>query len=171
MKIKKIILIGFMCSGKTLIGENLAKKIGSPHIDLDDSIVKYCGKTIAEIFAEQGEDEFRKIETEFAFLLQNAENCVISAGGGIVVNEKNMEYLSQNSFVVYLKASKETILKNYKKDGIRRPLLETENLEEKIDELLEIRKPLYEKYASQIVEVENKTVEDKVKEILTGIKS
>ncbi len=171
MKINKIILIGFMCSGKTLIGQRLAKIIDSPHIDLDEVIVNYYGKTIAEIFSEQGEEHFRKIESEFACLLQNAEKCIISTGGGIVTNEKNMDCLSKNSFIVYLKANKETILKNYKASKIKRPLLEVENVEEKIEELLKDRVQLYEKYSNKIIDVDNKDIDIIVGEIIRGAKS
>ncbi len=166
---KKIILIGFMCSGKTVVGSLMAKGIKKSFIDLDDEIIRYKEKTIMEIFDEEGEKAFRDLEREFAFLLQGAKDCIISCGGGLVINEETANYITKDAEVIYLKANKETILKNYRNDDVKRPLLEVENIEENIEELLKIRTPLYEKYATLTVEVDNLTVKQIAIKVLKGL--
>ncbi len=163
---EKIVLIGFMCSGKTSVGSSLSKYIKKSFIDLDLEIARYKEQTIEEIFTIEGEKAFREAESEFAFLLQNAKECVISTGGGVVEREETMESLIKGAKVIYLDANKETIIENYNNDDIKRPLLGDSNISEKVDELLEGRQELYKKYATITVDVNNCSIEDVVKKII-----
>ncbi len=166
---QKIVLIGFMFSGKTVVGEKLAKIIKLPFIDMDNEIERYKSTTIAEIFKTDGESGFRKIEKEFAHLLKNAKECVISSSGGVVIDEENIEVLKNNAIVIFLEAGKETIIKNKKSTRVIRPLLEVEDYEKKIETMLEERTPLYKKYADKTIKVDNKKVEEIVEEIQKAV--
>lgn len=108
----KIILIGFMGSGKTTIGKLLAEKLNLNFIEMDDVILKKSKrKNINEIFEKDGESKFRIIETEVAKELVNKEHAVISSGGGVITNKINIDYLKKEGVIVYLETSFESIKK------------------------------------------------------------
>ena len=158
---KNIVLIGMTGCGKTTIGKLLAKELEMDFKDMDEIIENEEGRKIRDIFEENGEDFFREKETDCAKEVSALCNTVISTGGGIVLREENMAFLKNNSVVIYLKRSinsiKETI------DASKRPLLD-DGLD-KLSEMKEKRGPLYEKYADFIVENE-KSKEEIVSEIL-----
>ena len=108
---KNIILIGFMGAGKTTVGTLLAKEKGMKFVDTDERIVKEQGIRIPDLFARQGEGYFRDLETDLLKRMQEDTNCsVISVGGGMPVREENRTLLKTLGCVVYLTATKETIL-------------------------------------------------------------
>lgn len=167
----KIVIIGFNCCGKTTVGQNLSKKIEIPFIDVDSEIVKYTGLTITEIFKQEGEIGFRKIEKEFSYLLENARESVICTNAGIVSEPESIKKITKKAKVIYLKATKETVINNLKKGDVSSPLLSVENLEEKVMVLLNERLPLYERYSDKTVVVDGRTIEDIVNEILEELKN
>ncbi|MBR6729417.1 MAG: shikimate kinase, partial [Clostridia bacterium] len=118
---KNIVLIGLMGSGKSTIGKKLSRRLHLPFIDMDDFIENKEGKTIRQIFAEKGEAYFRNAETQAAKELGARGGHIIATGGGAVLNSQNMEYLKENSVVVFLDRSPKDILK--KIDIESRPLL------------------------------------------------
>jgi len=152
---RNIILIGYMGSGKTTIGENLAQCLDYTFVDTDAYIEKKQCRSISEIFSTDGEAAFRDMET--ALLKQMAEEkssrLVISTGGGMPVREENRLLLSALGNVVYLKAAPHTIYNRIKEDTTR-PLLQCENPMAKICEMLDKRGPAYEAAATVIVEVD-----------------
>ena len=162
---KNIIFIGFMCSGKSTIGRNLAKEIGFDFVDTDKWISKKTNMTIGEIFSDMGEEYFRQLETktikEFCGILENA---VISTGGGLPIRQENVPYLKELGTVVYLKVSRDTVIERLN-PKIERPLLNVENKEEHIDKLLTKRNPLYEKAADVTIDTNNKPISAIVDEI------
>lgn len=99
---KNIVLIGMPGCGKTVIGRRLASVLHRPFIDLDAEIEKKAGKTIPEIFADEGEEAFRAIETECCAEAGKMSGCVISTGGGVITRERNKPHLRQNATVIYL---------------------------------------------------------------------
>lgn len=139
---RNIVLVGFMGTGKTTVGRLLAEQTGMPLIDMDTLIEERAGKTISDIFAEEGESHFRTLERELVQELATRERQVISTGGGIILNPDNIADFEKTGLVVCLLASAETILERLRHDTSR-PLLAGDKAS-KIIQLLETRKPLYE---------------------------
>ena len=126
----RIILIGFMGSGKTTLGRALAAETGLTFIDLDNYIeLRHC-KSINQIFAERGEEGFRKIEQNMLHEVAEFEDVVISAGGGTPCFFDNMEYMNQQGVTVYLKATPETLRTHLRMGKQKRPLIAQKNDEE-----------------------------------------
>lgn len=165
---KNIVLTGFMGTGKTEVGRILSRKLGYALVDADTEIEKEQGMTITDIFKQYGEPKFREIESAVIKRLSDIENAVISTGGGAVLRQENMDNLRKNAVVVCLTASPETILKRTSNNDDR-PLLQVDNPLHKIKELLEFRRPYYEK-ADIMIDTENKTPLEVADEIIEKVK-
>ncbi len=165
---KNIVLTGFMGTGKTVVGDELAKRLGRKLIDMDNEIEKSEGLMINEIFSRFGEPRFRKLETAMAKKLSPLRNVIISTGGGVVLKEENMRYLRKNGIIVCLVASPETILRRTMKTNDR-PLLNVDDPLRKITDLLEYRMPFYEN-ADIIIDTEKKNPFEITGEIIEMIK-
>lgn len=148
MKKKNIILIGFMGTGKTVTGRALAKKTGMELVDMDSLVETRWKRSIADIFATDGEPAFRVMERELVQELSKRENLIISTGGGIVLNPDNLADFEASGLVVCLTASPETIFARLEHDTTR-PLLSGDK-KDQIIALLESRRPLYDTVAHQI---------------------
>ncbi|MBF0289162.1 MAG: shikimate kinase [SAR324 cluster bacterium] len=148
-----LVLIGFMGVGKTTIGRKLAKRLGYHFLDMDEQIEIEQKCSIPEIFAEQGEAYFRKLETKLLQQLVSVQNTVVATGGGVVTAKDNFELMKKIGTVIYLDTPVENIIDRVKRSQ-NRPLLQIENPEEKIHSLLEQRIPLY-RQADQIIETDN----------------
>ena len=109
---KRIILIGYMGAGKTTIGKALSKELGITFYDLDWYIESRMRKSVAQIFAERGEEGFRKMEYNMLHEVAEFEDVIISCGGGTPCFFDNMDYLNQQGQVVYLKADPEVLYKH-----------------------------------------------------------
>jgi len=159
-----IVLIGFMGAGKTVIGKTIARSLDMRLVDMDKLIEEKAGMSINEIFSKYGEEHFRRLETEMSKECGEFCNTIISTGGGIVLNSKNIELLKKNSLVFLLWADVETIYERikYKTD---RPLLRVENPLLKISELLEYRREMYEKSCDYKIETDNKEIDEVAMEI------
>lgn len=148
---KKLVLIGFMGSGKSTVGSTLATGLDCPIYDTDQMIEEQEGVTIKELFATKGEAYFRQRET--AVLLELAERgglAVISTGGGLPMTEANHQPMKDLGVVIFLKVRKESVIERLKGDQTR-PLLAGPEPEKKIEELLKVRTPVYEKAADLII--------------------
>lgn len=141
---KNIILLGFMATGKTSVAGALAKSLNREFIEIDHLIEKDQNDTIDHIFKTKGETYFRQVEKRITKEVSQKENAVISSGGGVVLDEENIKNLERNGVLICLEAAPEVILERSKKEN-NRPLLKTENVSQKINELLEKRKPFYQK--------------------------
>lgn len=139
---RNIVLVGFMGSGKTTVGQLISDKTGMPLIDMDSMIVERAGKSINDIFADEGEAHFRSLERSMVQELAATEGHVISTGGGIVLNPDNIADFEKTGLVVCLLVDAETVLDRVRHDTSR-PLLAGDK-EARIIELLESRKALYE---------------------------
>jgi len=139
-----IVLTGFMGTGKSGIGKRLAKKLGMSYLDTDELIEEREKDSISAIFKKRGEEYFRRLETKVVKEVALLDNFVISTGGGVVLKEGNIRLLKKNAFIVCLFASPEVILKRTEGNE-NRPLLEVNNQKKRIEELLALRKPYYEK--------------------------
>jgi shikimate kinase len=160
MKEKKII-IGFMGSGKTTIGNALSQKYSLRWVDLDQEIEKVEGKPISEIFKENGEDYFRQKEHEvLQIFLQKPYKMIISTGGGIVERENNLELLIHQD-TVFLQWDFDTLYQRVAKDPAR-PLAKTY---EQLHTLYEKRLPRYKKIAKKVIECDNLTIQQIIDKI------
>ncbi|MEW6739572.1 MAG: shikimate kinase [Nitrospirota bacterium] len=165
---KNIVLTGFMGTGKTEVGRILSRKLGYVLVDADTEIEKEQGITITEIFKQYGEPKFREIESNVIKRLSEIKNAVISTGGGAVLRQENMDNLRKNGVIICLTASPETILKRTGNNNDR-PLLQVDNPLQRIKELLEFRKPYYEK-ADIMIDTEGKSPIEVAEEIIEKVK-
>lgn len=144
----RIILIGYMGAGKTTIGKALSKELDMMFYDLDWYIETRMHRTVAQIFAEKGEEGFRRIEHNMLHEVAEFENVIISCGGGTPCFFDNMDYLNAQGDTVYLKASPEVLCGHLKMGKVERPLIKgksPEELQQFIIEQLEKREPFYNK--------------------------
>lgn len=141
-----IILIGFMGTGKTTVGRALADKLGFTFVDTDDEIVRTAGKPITRIFADDGEEAFRDLESTTLKNLGSRSRHIISTGGGIILRAGNREILKSLGFTVWLSADEETIFQRVSKNRAR-PLVQTDDPRKTIHDLLTSRLPLYRESA------------------------
>ncbi len=164
-----IILIGFMGSGKTSVGVKLARALDYKFLDTDAYIEEEYGKTIAEIFASEGEAKFRELETYVLRKLKDGlHDHVISTGGGMPLREENVTLLQELGHVVYLKASTEMIYERLKDDKTR-PLLQGDNPLQKIKELIDHRTPIYEAAADSVIVTDGESFYQIIKQIMDTI--
>ena len=143
-------LIGFMGTGKSLVGRLVAEHLRFAFIDTDELIENEVGKTIPEIFAQQGEPAFRKYERDVVHALAARRDTVIATGGGLVADPSNLASLKTHSLLVCLWASPETIWERVSAQT-HRPLLQTPDPPARIRELLEQRGPFYRQADVQIL--------------------
>jgi len=151
---KNIVLLGFMGTGKTSAGKILSKKLGFKFIDVDDLIEKKIGKSIGDIFKEDGEKKFRIIEKKVIKDISKLKNVVIATGGGAVLLKENINNLKKNGILISLMSSPESILKRVIKDK-KRPLLNCPNKLKRIKELLNFRFPYYVNNVDYIIDTSN----------------
>ena len=134
---KRIVLIGYMGSGKTTVGKALAKEIGLPFYDLDWYIESRMRKKVSQIFAERGEEGFRQIERNMLHEVAEFENVVVSCGGGTPCFFDNMDYLNQQAQVAYLRCEPEVLRQHLLMGKGDRPLLKGKTPEELISYISE----------------------------------
>ena len=142
----RIILIGYMGAGKTTVGKALAAELGLRFYDLDWYIESRMRKTVAQLFAELGEEGFRRIERNMLHEVAEFEGVLISCGGGTPCFYDNMQYINQQGLTLYLKASPEVLYKHLKMGKSVRPLLLNKTPEEVqrfISEQLKAREQFY----------------------------
>ena len=165
-----IALIGFMGTGKTVVGRLLAKKLDKQFIELDELIARKAGQPIPEIFRREGETGFRELEIETTREVAGRKNTVIACGGGIVLNKINIDRLREECVIVCLTASPEVILKRTSGDKDSRPLLAVDDRSRQIKELLQYRKPYYERAADIIVNTSRLKTEAVVERIIEKLR-
>ena len=164
---KNIVLMGFMGAGKTTIGKKLAKALEYEFIDTDEWIEKEQGRKISDIFAEDGEAVFRDMETDLLKRLQGREEkFVLSIGGGMPVREQNRALLRNLGIVIYLKTSKEEIIRRVSGNK-NRPLLQGGDLEEKVTNLMNARAQIYVETAHMEVITDRKNPSEVVENIMS----
>lgn len=160
-----IVLIGFMGSGKTTIGKEFAKRHNMQFVDTDAYIEEKAGKTIADIFKDDGEEAFRQIETScLEELKEQMNHTVFSTGGGMPLKVQNARLLKEIGKVFYLTAANQVIYERVKTDT-KRPLLQGDNPYDKICELMKERAPLYERAADCIVDTNSNDIEEVITKI------
>ena len=173
MKKTSIALIGFMATGKTTVGKLLAERLGEEyqHIEMDEMIENLAGKSIPEIFSQDGEKNFRKLEMQTCKKIAKKDYCVISCGGGVVLDKRNIKNLQTKAIIIHLKSSLEVIHNRILRNGIKsRPVINKKNFEEEINRIYKIRSHLYQKAADVEVETTDKDIDKLVDEIIERVK-
>lgn len=163
-----VVLCGMMGCGKSTVGKCLAKQTGLVHVDTDEVIVTQYGK-IADIFATHGEEYFRTLETQTVKELSGQDGLVVSTGGGLVLRAENVSLLKEKGKIVFLRAKVDTLAARLQADTERPLLKSAESLRERLENLLEVRTPIYECVADCIVDVDGQTPEEIAAKIIKGI--
>lgn len=164
-----IFLIGPMGSGKSTVGKQLASELNRNFLDTDQTIEARTGVNISWIFSVEGEEGFRTREKAIVRELTAMSQVVISTGGGTVVEKENRSLLANNGIVVYLQTSKEVQLSRTLRNRHNRPMLQVDDLEERIESLMESRSQLYEEIADISVATDGKSIRTVVTEILAKL--
>ncbi len=164
-----IYLVGFMGTGKSVVGKEIARQLHRKFVDLDSLIEERQNRKISQIFAEDGEPYFRKVEKEVLKQTSAKRDLVVSCGGGIVLDKENIQIMKDSGAMVCLSASPEVIIartRGYK----HRPLLNVDNPKKRIKELLEFRAPFYAQ-SDHTVDTSDLSVAEVVKRILEYVRA
>ncbi|MCD7716499.1 MAG: shikimate kinase [Lachnospiraceae bacterium] len=153
---ENIFLIGFMGAGKSTVARALRDEYGMRLIEMDEQIEAQEGRTISQIFVEDGEDCFRALETALLKGLECTKNTVVSCGGGVPMREENVAAMRRSGKIIYLCAAPETIYDRVK-NAHNRPLLEGNMNVEYIEALMKKRLPKYLEAADATVETDGKS--------------
>ncbi len=163
-----IYLIGYRCTGKTTIGRLLSSDLDRLFVDTDEKIESKIGTSISHFVSEHGWSQFRKIEKDVLFNSNEDTNCVISTGGGIILDPENQSFIKANGFCCWLTAGLNTILNRLKSDensANQRPSLTANDIEFETIQLLEIRDPLYKSTAQLKIDTSLLSPEEIVEQI------
>lgn len=170
---KNIVLIGPSGVGKTTIGKYISSKLKIEQVDTDFIIEEKFSMSIENIFKKYGENWFRIKESNIVKEVSNKNNIVISTGGGVVINEKNLENLKSNGILFLLVGSIDTLTRNLMNSNKKRPLIgnnEYDEIYKKIKKMFFQRGELYIKSADYLISVDNKTIEEIGEEIISFYK-
>jgi len=166
---RHLVLIGYRGTGKSTVAQSLAAALARPWVDADHELTRRAGRSISQIFADDGEPTFRRLESETLEELLGREPSVIATGGGVVLSVANRQRLAGAGTIVWLRATPESIIDRLQRDastaGMRPALTERGGLEE-IVELLAKRSPLYAELAAQVIDTDDKTPAAVAAEIL-----
>lgn len=161
---KNIVLVGFMGTGKSVVGQALARRFQCPFVDVDAAIESAQGRPIRKIFAEDGEAAFREAERAMIAQVASRDGQVIAAGGGAVMDDANRAALAKTGWLVWLKAEPDAILQRIGNPASR-PLLAVDDPKGRMLELLALREATYAT-ADAAIDTTSRTVEQVVDEIL-----
>jgi 3-dehydroquinate synthase len=164
-----IFLVGLMGAGKTTVGRALAKRLNKRFIDSDHEIEARTGASIPVIFEIEGEASFRQREAEVIRELTGQSDIVLATGGGAVLNAQSREFLKTRGTVIYLRASVGSILQRTSHDK-NRPLLQTADPRQRLEQLTLEREPYYREVADFIIETGRPNVQSLVQTILAQLR-
>jgi shikimate kinase len=162
--IHNLALVGFMGTGKSSVGRIAAQELGFEFLDTDELIEERSGRRITDIFAQQGEDVFRQLESQLVADLANRRDLVISTGGGLVMNPANLAGLKSHALVVCLWASPEVIWQRTRHQT-HRPLLQASDPLAKIRDLLTARETAY-RQADVLLNTEMRSAREVAQQVL-----
>lgn len=165
---KNIVITGFMGTGKSVVAKELARKLKMEFIDMDRIIEEHQGTSIADIFTGYGEKYFRAQENKLVKELSQKENMVIATGGGTLLSSDNTKMLNQKGQIICLCADFRTIYDRVKRKN-NRPLLNGENILDKINHLMKKRKKIYDNIKWKI-DTTNLTTREVVDKIINHLK-
>lgn len=167
---RNIYLVGPMGSGKTSIGQRLARLLDLEFLDCDHELEAQTGASVSLIFDIEGEEGFRCRETRMLRELTARRGVLVATGGGVILNEENRELLRKSGLVVYLQTPVSQQLRRLKRDRTR-PLLQTDNRREKLTRLAEHRNPLYREVADIVFPAQNRSLDSAAEELARVIRS
>lgn len=168
----RLFLIGYRGTGKSTVAKFVADGLSWSHVDADDEIEHLAGKTISDIFAEQGEPAFRDLEEQVVKQLASRQQTVVALGGGAVLREASRDRLKKAGPVVWLTAAPATIAARLSQDsstGSRRPSLTGGGVLQEVAQVLTAREPLYRECATLVVDTEGKSPRQVAAEILSTL--
>jgi shikimate kinase len=160
---RSVVLIGFMAAGKTAVGRALATKLGYEFCDTDDMAAAASGRTVAEIFAEDGEQGFRALEREAVIRAAARPNRIIACGGGAILSVRNYGVLKGAGPIVYLRTSADELIARLGR-GEGRPLLGGDPAQS-VPKMLAERAPAYETAADLVVDTDGRAPDEVAAEI------
>ena len=166
-----LFLVGFSMTGKTRVGQQVARRLGWGFVDTDEQVAARAGKPVPRIFAEDGEPRFRELERQVLLELCQGSGQVVSTGGGAVLDPANREAMAQAGVVVLLEASPETIYRRLQAAPgaeVARPLLEGADPLARIVALKEYRQPFYALAADWTVHTDNLSPSEVTYEVVRG---
>ena len=169
-----LVLIGYRATGKTSVGARLAEVLDRPFVDLDQVLVREAGRPIADIVAQGGWAEFRRLEKELVARYRDARGLVLATGGGVVLDPDNVAALRENGILIWLAADPTAIQARLAQDQPRdanRPSLTGGDTIREAASVAEERAPLYQAAAQIIIDTTHRSVPQVVKLVLEAIKS
>lgn len=172
--IKRVVLVGLRCSGKTTVGKLLARRLGWDFIDADEELVRREGRSIAEIFKTDGERAFRAMEKRLLAELCQRERMVLASGGGAVLDPDNIRVMRDGAFVVHLDAPSEVLWERMNRDpvtGAQRPALTNLGGLEEMRAVAAARQHLYATARDMRVDTSRLTPEDAVSVIAAELEA
>ena len=169
-----LVLIGYRATGKTSVGARLAEALQRPFVDLDQVLVHEAGRPIAEIVAQGGWAEFRRLEKQLVTRYRDVRGLVLATGGGVVLDPNNIAALRENGILIWLKADPAAIQARLAQDQPRdanRPSLTGEDAIREAAAVAEERAPLYQAAAQISIDTTHRSVAQVVKLVLEALKS
>ena len=169
---RNLVLIGYRATGKTAVGAELARVLKRPFVDLDRVLVAEAGKSVAEIVAQGGWEEFRRLEKELVARYRASRGQVLATGGGVVLDPENVQALRENGIIIWLTADAATIQSRLEADRPRdafRPSLTGGDAVNEVLEVLTAREPLYRAAAQIIIATAQQSIPQVIKSILAAL--
>jgi len=167
-----LFLIGYRCTGKTSVGEVLARQLGWRFVDIDRLVVESAGVSIVRMVVDHGWPFFREQERQALVSVSTGDRKVVATGGGIVLDERNISTMKQSGRIVWLTASEKTILTRQLGDSATvesRPSLTRQGLAAEITSVLAERRPIYEKAADRVIATDQRTIAATCKRIIAAM--
>ncbi len=164
-----LFLIGYRCSGKTTIGQSIARTIGWSFVDSDIRVTKACGKSIRDIIDTEGWDAFRRLERSILAQICTTDRQVVATGGGVVLDADNVTAMQASGTIIWLSATAETIQKRMLQDentGDFRPALTDKGRMAEIEDMLLERNPYYENAGDFSIRTDNVPVNEITQKII-----
>ena len=168
-----LFFIGYRCTGKTTIAKSVSEKMGWTFVDADVMLMEKRGENITRIVSNGGWALFRKLEKETLKTICSRDGQVVATGGGVVLDDENIEIMKMGGPVIWLRATAETVFRRMQSDiqtETLRPALTERDLMDEITQTLEEREPLYQKAMSWSVDTDGKGIMDVINEILIHLK-
>jgi shikimate kinase len=168
-----LVLIGYRATGKTSVGARLAEVLHRPFVDLDQVLVREAGRSVADIVAQGGWAEFRRLEKQLVTRYRDARGQVLATGGGVVLDPDNVEALRENGIIIWLIADPAAIQARLAQDQPRdanRPSLTGGDTIREVAEVAEKRAPLYQAAAQISIDTTHRSVAQVVKLVLAALK-
>ena len=165
---KPLYLIGFMGSGKSTVSRHMSRALNVPKIEMDEVLAERAGKSITQIFAEDGEEVFRQMETALLREIGAGAPVLVSCGGGVVLRPENVEIMKTTGTILMLSATPQTIFQRVR-HSTKRPILNGNMNVEFIAELMTKRDPAYRAAADVTVSIDGKTSDIVAKELVERI--